>query len=49
MNTNIPAKLINDKFMEKIATGDLNKAAEVATDFTRFNNYLSRTRQTARY
>lgn len=35
MNTNIPAKLINDKFMEKIATGDLNKAAEVATDFTR--------------
>jgi hypothetical protein len=35
MNTNIPAKLINDKFMEKIASGDLNKAAEVATDFTR--------------
>lgn len=35
MNTNIPAKLINDKFMEKIASNDLNKAAEVATDFTR--------------
>ena len=35
MNTNIPAKLINDKFMEKIASGELNKAAEVATDFTR--------------
>jgi len=35
MNTNIPAKLINDKFMEKITSNDLNKAAEVATDFTR--------------
>jgi hypothetical protein len=35
MNTNIPAKLINDKFMEKIASNDLNKAAEVATDYTR--------------
>lgn len=35
MNTNIPAKLINDKFMEKVASGELTKAAEVATDFTR--------------
>lgn len=32
---NIPAKLINDKFMEKIASGNLDKAAEVATDYTR--------------
>lgn len=35
MNKDIPTKLINDKFMEKIASGDFNKAAEVATDFTR--------------
>jgi hypothetical protein len=35
MNKDIPAKLINDKFMEKIASGNLDKAAEVATDFTR--------------
>ena len=35
MNKDIPAKLINDKFMEKIASGNLDKAAEVATDYTR--------------
>lgn len=35
MNNNIPTKLINDKFFEKIASGDLDKAAEVATDYTR--------------
>ena len=35
MNNNIPTKLINDKFFEKVASGDLDKAAEVATDYTR--------------
>jgi hypothetical protein len=35
MNNNIPTKLINDKFFEKVAAGELEKAAEVATDYTR--------------
>jgi hypothetical protein len=35
MSQEIPTKLINDKFFEKIASGDLEKAAEVATDYTR--------------
>ncbi len=35
MTNNIPTKLINDKFLEKIASGQLDKAAEVATDYTR--------------
>jgi hypothetical protein len=35
MSNQIPTKLINDKFFEKVASGDLEKAAEVATDYTR--------------
>ena len=35
MSNQIPTKLINDKFFEKVASGDLQKAAEVATDYTR--------------
>jgi len=31
----ISTKLINDKFLEKVASGDMEKAAEVATDYTR--------------
>lgn len=35
MNSNISTKLVNDKFFQKVASNDLDKAAEVATDYTR--------------
>jgi len=33
--SNIPAKLINDKFLGLVHSGEMDKAAAVATDFTR--------------